>query len=260
MCLFEKIAARILEVLVMEVTLLILLVSLTGCGNSRHQQSNNQTQSSTLTYVLFDVSDSAKNRRDRYFHDFARIVVEKSQGNETFMGDLITSNSMATSSLPLNITLPANTWNTNPYDFADLKKGIDNQAYGIIYQKQPKKAQRTDLMNAFQLAENMFSGSKATSKKLIVFSDMIEQSGRYNFYSESLTDRRIAEILKAEKVNNRLPNLKGVEVWIDGAGATDNPLPPGKLRALKKFWIEYFQACGADLKKYRYSSSLINYN
>lgn len=252
--------SKFFVVLFVRVALLIILVSLIGCGKKTHNQANNSSQSSRLTYSLFDISDSTKNKRDRYFRDFKKIVVEKSPGDETFMGDLITSNSIATSNLPLNITLPASNWNTNPYDFEDLKKSIDDQAYDIIYQKPPTKVQRTDLMNAFQLAENMFSGSDATSKRLIVFSDMIEQSGRYNFYAESFTDGRIAEILKAERTDNRLPNLKGVEVWVDGAGANENPLPPGKLRGIEKFWIKYFQACGADLKKYRYSSALINYN
>ena len=100
---------------------------------------------------------------------------------------------------------------------------------------------------------------KATSKRLVMFSDMIEQTDRYDF-SKRLTPERMTEIIEAERSGGRLPHLKGVKVWV--AGATAQPkegVHPDNIFAIQNFWLQYFKATGADLTKDRYAATLLNW-
>jgi hypothetical protein len=86
---------------------------------------------------------------------------------------------------------------------------------------------------------------------------MVEESDLYNFQRDSLSDSRIAAILQAERESGRIPNLKGVRVW--KAGAASGDLKEAKARQLEKFWLQYFQAAGADVAKERYASALLDF-
>lgn len=131
--------------------------------------------------------------------------------------------------------------------------------------RRPSLRPHTDLMNAFQLAEKVFNGESvrgASEKILVIFSDMIEQTRRHDFSSENLTEARISQILDIERKAGRLPELRGVKVWVAGATAagSGSGLPPEKIQRIQQFWLRYFKACSADLTKERYASTLLNFD
>src|SRR5437867_9123645 len=106
-----------------------------------------------------------------------------------------------------------------------------------------RAAPATDVIDAMQLAERVFSTYEGNQKLLVVFSDMIEESRRYNFTTEKLTAARIGQIIANEQDAGRLPDLQGVEVCVVGAGATTSGgLPADKLLTIREFWIQYFKA------------------
>lgn len=232
-----------------------------GCGSKGGQASSH------AIFVLFDISGSttAKEIRQRYFNDFEKILKEL-QGGELLMGDVITENTLATLSYPINELFPAyNPLMGNPLTHKrKMRQAIERakeKAKQLILQSPP--APKTDLLNAFQAADKVFNGERCKGvphKVLIVFSDMIEQSGRYDFTGEEMTKNRIQEILETLRRQEQLPNLKGVKVWVAGATASvKGGLNPQKIYQIQDFWLAYFRACGADLTKERYAATLLNF-
>jgi hypothetical protein len=110
-----------------------------------------------------------------------------------------------------------------------------------------------------QLAEKAFqsrAGVAAKARLLILLSDMVEESARYNFRKENLTPARITTLVEAERKAGHLPVLNGVQVWVSGAGGT----VPEKFVQIQNFWIQYFRAAGADLRKSRYGAGLMDFS
>ena len=74
-------------------------------------------------------------------------------------------------------------------------------------------------------------------KALLVLSDMIEETKRYNFISQALTQENRTAILKKETQDGRLPGLKDCDVVV--VGAIDNKYVGGngseKFRELEAF-------------------------
>jgi len=245
--------------------LLLFIASLllhSGCGEKRATQGPR-----CVIFVLFDISGSTSTKeiRQRYYDDFLKIL-DQLRGGEVLLGDVITENTMATISYPINQTFPAyNPLTMNPLTFRDKMKkareAVIQQAKKLLFERPP--APRTDMLNAFQAAEKVFNGEKyqnASYKILVVFSDMIEQTKRYDFIKEKLTEKRIKEIIDKERREGRLADLKGVKVWVAGAtAALRGGLPPSKIQEIQNFWLTYFSACGANLTKERYAPTLINF-
>lgn len=235
---------------------------LSGCGGSKSGAPVR------AIFVLFDISRSTDSTvvRQRYFDDFVSVV-QSCKGGEVIMGDIITENTLASASFPINQTFPEDDpITTNEMLFRRaMKKACSSlcaNAHNIILKSPP--ASRTDLMNSFELADKILNGGNnrgSKSKILVVFSDMVEQSPHYDFASVRLDQKRIKAIIEAERASGRLPDLHGVRVWVAGATATPHHgLDSSKINSIQNFWVAYFKACGADFSKYRYSQRLINFN
>lgn len=235
---------------------------MTGCKETKHVKAP-----SFVIFVLFDISGSTaiQEIRQRYFDDFQKILAEVC-GDELLIGDVITKNTLATSSYPINESFPVynpfvdNTL-THKQKIQKAIESVKEKAKKLILKSSP--APRSDLLNAFQTADKIFNGERYKSsphKILVVFSDMIEQSHRYDFKAESLTQSRVQEIINTLKKQNQMPNLKGVKVWIAGATAgVKGGMSPQKIYEIENFWLRYFESCGADLTKERRSTTLLNF-
>lgn len=230
----------------------LLMMLMLACWPAASQES--------VVCVLFDLSQSANNVRAGYQSDFARIV-DGLAGGELVLGAGITAHSLATGRFEIEKEIPKYS------AFVDSKLTFRKkiQKAQVAAKEEAKKllagpsTPTTDLLGAMQLAEKAFQGTAAASAKvryLIIFSDMVEESARYNFRKENLTPARSAMILEAERKAGRLPALKGVQVWVSGAGGT----VPEKFLQIQDFWIQYFRAAGADLRKSRYGAGLMDFS
>ena len=259
-------------------TLVVALFALAGCQSGGKPGAKATAGPSCGLVVLFDVSGSTSARaiRERYYNDLHDSIlfttnsggatVPALAGGEVIMGDVITENTLATASFPISQSFPVyDAWRTNPLQHTQaIKRATDlvcAKARHLVLNSRPSP--RTDLMNAFQLADKVFNGSrcgKARDKILVVFSDMIEQSPSYDFTGERLTERRAEDIIQQERSAGRLPRLQGVKVWVAGATASAGEgLNAQKIHDIQAFWIRYFRACGADLTGDRYAATLINF-
>lgn len=219
--------------------------------------------STRVTVVLFDLSGStnAEAIRQQYTRDFARVLETVTAGG-TIAADIIDDNPLAHSLYPINASFerydPLKE-NKLAYDrrIRQKRATVLKEAEAIV-KRRPSGRPGSHVLDGLQLAERVFLSFEGDEKLLVIFSDMIEQSKAYDFSRDALTAERISQIIAREKSGGRLPDLRGVDVCVVGAGAaTSGGLSPEKLVALREFWIQYFKAAGASLPKERYGSALL---
>lgn len=112
----------------------------------------------------------------------------------------------------------------------------------------------TEIMGALVPAQQVFASFPNYPRKiLVIMSDMIEESLRYNFHKKPPGKKDVDRIIDAEKKQNFLPDLKGVKVYVVGAGGKSSEDMP----KIKVFWLAYFRACGAELNPANYGADLV---
>lgn len=219
----------------------------------------------SAVYVLIDISASTDSDRVRsqVRKDFDTILsVWKTKGG-VLRGDVIGGNSLNESTVPIRVSIPAFNVFTSEEQYHEKKvvgPALEQAHQQVEQALQTKPSQKSAILDAISVAAKVLNGEELRQSRhraLVVFSDMVEESDLYNFQSDSLTDARIAAILKAEGESGRIPNLKGVRVW--KAGAASGDLKETKVRQLEKFWLQYFQAAGADVAKERYAPVLLDF-
>lgn len=231
----------------------VLLLS-AGCGKPAPAR---------VTVVLFDLSasTSAEAIRQQYLTDFGKVLGAMTAGG-AIAADIIDDNPLAHSSYPINETFERyQPMKENKLDYDrrmhEKRDAVIKEAEAIV-RKRPSGRPGTNVLDALQLAERVFLAHKEDQKLLVIFSDMIEQSRRYDFTGENLTAARIDQIIARERSAGRLPDLHDVEVCVAGAGAEKSGgMPAEKFLSIREFWFQYFEAVGANLPKERYGAALL---
>jgi hypothetical protein len=241
---------------------LLGLIALSGCNNKPVFRSDRDT----VVFVLFDVSGSTNSPRirQRYIQNLDTIEKLLSQEGGTLRGDVIGSEALNTSTIPIDVSFPS----YNPVFSTEKKHDEQIRKASVLLEKQAEGALETGepgsqsaIMSSLEVASKILNGGQlkgARRKILVIFSDMVEESPRYKFPHEALTASRIKSIVDNERAGGRLPNLQGVTVWKAGASAIG--LDDDRSRALQTFWIQYFKAAGADLEPGHYGSALLNFS
>lgn len=229
------------------------------------------------TVMLFDTSGSTSGVRDVYQKDSGTVIntlaggcgepknpLPRETAENFIIAYKISKNSQATACDSVSTTLQPSGGLLGNSMNEDKNRKTLRDAYCTdlnAFIKKDSKDPYTDIFDAITVAAKIMEGKSGyDGKMLIVFSDMLQQTPEYNFGRESLSEQRISTIIAELKQKNRLPNLKGVKVWIAGAGANrTGGLSPNKLQQVQDFWMSYFKATGADLTNDRYAPSLINF-
>jgi len=222
-------------------------------------------------FVLFDLSESTAQSsiRQEYLEGFMKIVdirevrndLKESflQPGDVLVADIISDNSVSGSTFPiLKEFQKYSFWRDNYLMFKKrLRTEKEEQAAKaekILFNPE-RKVMYTDILSSLRIAERVFKRFKRDENILVIFSDMKEESKEYDFSRERLTDSRIDEIIRKERVKG-LPELKGVQVYVAGANADNR----GQFRNIQKFWIKYFKACGGILEEKNYGRGFIGIN
>ena len=66
-------------------------------------------------------------------------------------------------------------------------------------------------------------------------------------------------MLRRLEAEGRIPDLRGVEVYVAGAGVTDEEHDAEQVRAMRAFWVELLERAGASLPEHRYGAQLIDF-
>src|SRR6058998_1437633 len=165
---------------VLTLSLLLVLVA-AGCGeNSVH---------SRVTTVLFDLSGSTSPQaiRQQYLKDFSKILNQVANGG-VIAADIIDDNPLAHSTFPINESFDRyEPLKENKLDYErrvhQKRDTVLKQAEAIV--RKPAGRPGSSVIDSMQLAERVFSTFEGDHKLLVIFSDMIEQSRRYDFTGEN---------------------------------------------------------------------------
>jgi len=240
--------------------LLILFLGaiITGCSTSNEK---------AYVYVLFDQSVCSKHARALYAHEFYGRVIPQLASGDTISGDVITDHTEQTATNPIEIELMT----FNPFvdnevihagQIAGKKRQLEESVKDILSHYAPN----TDIMSGFCLASKMLKGARGQhfhKQALIVFTDGIEQNSAYDFTVEQdLSITRIQAIITHERCSGRLPDLRGVQIFMVGVNIEPDPragITREKMAQMQSFWVEYCKACGATLDPNNYGQSLTNF-
>jgi hypothetical protein len=247
-------------------SLLFALVIVSGCHGTKTIPTLFSSDRDTAVYVLFDISGSTSspNIRQGYRRDLNTIETQMALRGGNLRGDVIGSEALNNSTIPINVAFPS--YNAVLSTEDEHKKEV-SAASDLLHQQVEKTldngtpSSQTAIMASLEVAAKVLNGDQlggAKQKALVIFSDMLEESPRYRFPKEHLTDTRIRAIVEAERIGGRLPNLQGVKVWKTGASAEH--LDDDRSRDLQHFWSEYFKASGASLESDHYGSTLLNFS
>ncbi|MBN9659205.1 MAG: hypothetical protein J0H49_13550 [Acidobacteria bacterium] len=246
-------------------TLTIALVAAALSSGCRLTTTNTPA-TGTLVICLFDrsITADAPEIKDRYLADFVKVVAQLRPG-DTVIADAITENPAATMRFPVHVVLPAyDPARTNPLihgrEMQAATRTLLEQVERLV--RQTASTKKTAILDALYVTRKALQGEAGKSTAhhaLIVFSDMVEDSGRANFERDPLGVQHTKSLLQREEGSDRLPDLKGVDVW--AAGATPNrSMGEARIRAIESFWHAYFSRCGASLTADHYAPALLNFS
>lgn len=244
-----------------------LLLTLSGC--QRVQEAVSTTPKIGIV-ALFDISASTDQNalRQRYQTEFMEIVSKLATYDGLIMrADAIRATPLAETTFPIRVNMSRmNVVNKNEDNLDDQVKKVKAevlQSLTDLFSQNPA-TQQTRILDAIEVTSRIFNGEDMkgiTDRRLVMFSDMIESSDRYEFTQVHLSEKAIAEMIQKDKRNGRIPSLGGIHVWVAGAGAGGGSgLSGDQLRGIEQFWLAYFRAAGADLAPERYGSTLLNFS
>lgn len=242
----------------------ILSISfLISCNGNEVRKDNTK-----VVCILFDLSETTNTPdiRKNYIDKF-RFVLNSMKPGDAIEAALITEKSLSELDLSINCEFPI----IEPLTDTELAKrmakmqmdslltfkkdSILSVADSILF-KPKRKILYTEIMSSLQIADRIFKSFNQPRKILIIFSDMIEDSYKYNFEKENLTDERISKIIKTETEKKLIPELKQVKVYVAGASHINSE----RYNMIKNFWFEYFRSCNADLSSQNYGAALIRFD
>ncbi|WP_300303374.1 hypothetical protein [Ferrovibrio sp.] len=123
-----------------------------------------------------------------------------------------------------------------------------------IFDESSTNLPNTEILGTLtMLSREFLSTKKAERQYLFILSDMLENSATTSFYANNKV-RRIEpdkEIDKA-RLANMIGQLNGVEVYIHGAGYTDDGKYKSsvEMKAIEDFWGKWIRASGGVLRGY----------
>lgn len=233
---------------------LVLPFLLCGCSHTHRPKS--------VVVPVFDMSASTNSApvQQLYRQSFTTLVAAFTGGN-ILQGYAVTGNTQSTSLTRIQQNFPAyNPMEDNQDQFqAKLAKAKEEALQQFkAFPMNVSRSSATDLLHAFNDAANIFASEPdASDRRLIVFSDMLQQAGGVDFLVEDLTEARDTQIIEGLRQTGQLPSLTGVSVDIVGAAADPKGrIPPEKIAHVRRFWLAYFKACGADLRPEHYGMVL----
>lgn len=127
---------------------------------------------------------------------------------------------------------------------SDIFAGME-QAAGLLERDRPD--------NVWDGIGRFMTGSKRveSTNVIFIFSDMIQESSDCSFANTvGCTPEEAFRILDGLRRANRMPDLHGCTVFVDGRTGKNNE----EVENIQRFWTQYFKDAGANLMAYDYDS------
>lgn len=218
-----------------------------------------------VTVLVPDASASmSRPEAQQVVRNTIKLVVQTAPEGSLIFGYPLTDNTEAGQEVPVCVTIPAFDLTKETSDDFDgrimpnARKDADRQLYEMLAVSDNN--QGTDLLHSFRIAAAELDGPAAShcqDRRLVVVSDMIQQSQSCDFMKEHLTPQTDEKIIQGLRASTDLPELHGVRVWI--VSNVDPSVPPAKISEIRAFWLLYFRQTGASLDSSQDGPTLLNY-
>lgn len=243
--------------------LTVVLAGVIACTPPADQEGT--ATAPILTILLVDRSRSVS--EDAPLYDKALgLILESTRFGDRLVAGWITERSGADfrsyldHSFPEPLTEPS-FWQRNEILY---KRKLRQQQQELERQRQLVRQQlqalleqgdassETHIIESLWVCQQLFHSETRRRKRLIILSDMLEESEIANFARDRLSKRQITELLEKLQGDGLVPDLTGVEVYV--AGAVAHPLELAE--SVQQFWLAYFQRAGAHLAAGAYSRAI----
>jgi hypothetical protein len=247
------------------VSVALMLFALTGCSAVR-AATGGDDQPGPLVVVLFDVSRSTDDPdvRARYLTTFETVLDHVASSHGTVVGDVIDDDPLAHSTFPISTTFEGCPLTENKLECdagtARMRATAVAAARDILARN--TGATGTDIHDGLLLAQRVFDAyPEAGPHSLVLLSDMVERSARLNVTRVGADDAAIASTIDGLAAEGLLPDLRGVDAYVVGAGVSQGgtDMPADRFLAIQRFWQTYLSRAGAELPSERYGAALVRF-
>jgi hypothetical protein len=247
------------------VAAVLVLCVLTGCSAVRAATGGDVP--GPLVVVLFDVSRSTDDAdvRARYLTTFQTVLDHVAATHGTVVGDVIDDDPLAHSTFPISATFEACdplTQNRLVCDAGSARTRATAITAARDILARITGAAGTDIHDGLLLAQRVFDAyPEAGSRSLVLLSDMVERSARLNVARTRFDDASIAATIDGFAADGSIPDLRGVQVYVVGAGVSQggSGMPADRFLAIQHFWQAYLSRAGASLPSERYGAALVRF-
>ncbi len=134
-----------------------------------------------------------------------------------------------------------------PYDL-DLKifrKKFSKELRKFELRAQTHPYERTDILGTVAVAVQEFAiDDSQVRKRLVIFSDFIEEDGRWNFMNDPRFENKSSARALAAHLSKAEPRLNGTQVYLIELRSKEmKRLGYERREAITEFWDDYFAGC-----------------
>lgn len=227
--------------------ILLLAIALGACNGEKQAPPPS-------VLVMVDFSQSAKDLLPDY-QTFLIEISSKIPPEGRLVAGKILKTTEASFDPFIDITFPSeNTLTEAEFDIRDRRDSLQRQMQRKIESSfaKPLFSPGTNIVSALSLVRQVFPNSPRPV--LVLLSDMLHSSSDFDLEKGAITDKFIDDTLARLQQAGRIPDLKGVAVYVAGATAKSDE----RYNQIKKFWEKLFAQSGAELKSY--SHTLLNFS
>ena len=226
--------------LIVALTLLVYSKAAAEQSNPCHETGDHQG----ILFLLIDRSDKLSDITG--FEQSLSAVRELVGPGERFVVGVSTGK-LSETRMVLDTIRPVKSMWDSPLKFRAREKKfsecVDQVFAGLKDQGEshPKSA----ILETLHFVEEVLKADKATKKRVVIYSDMVQNSDSVSFVSGASLD--VETSLKKVEKESLLYSFASAEILIAGAGIG---VADQKARKIEQFWKSYFERSGAKLSFY----------
>lgn len=221
-----------------------LLLPIITYAESIESKCIEKSEHDGITFFLIDRSDNLEDK-DGFLKTVAVLKDMIQSGERLLVG--VSADKAGSTRILMDFAKPTESvWTSTLKIRAQQKKFNDclDSVTSELANKEEKHA-NSALLETISFISKIIAADNSVKKRLIIYSDMMQNSSSISFYSQkSLNAAAILKLLEKERLLVELPK---VEVYTAGTGAH---VADGKARDLEEIWRAYFQKAGAIVKFY----------
>lgn len=222
-----------------------LVVCLSAIGSRAHGSEDpckTEGPHDAVSYLLIDRTDKFQNA-DGFAQSIDVVKDLVQPGERVIVG--VSTGSMGSTRLLLDTMLPQKSLWVSNVKYRSLRKKFFECIDGVKQRmvSQEEQHSQSALLETLKFVRDVLMHDKATSRRLFLYSDMVQNSPSLSFFP--LPKFKAEVFLKKTKSQGMLWDLSGVTVQVAGLGQSSSDKYSLEL---EKFWRSYFLEAKAKLE------------